>query len=45
VITDSVAAADTGDLPLQRVSLAPLLADVISRLHGDRSLSDLIVHA
>jgi hypothetical protein len=27
------------------MSLAPLLADVVSRLHGDRSLSDLIVHA
>jgi ribose-phosphate pyrophosphokinase len=43
--TDSVAPPDTGDLPHQRVSLAPLLADAVSRLHEDRSLSDLIVHA
>jgi ribose-phosphate pyrophosphokinase len=43
--TDSVALPDTGSLPHQRASLAPLLADVVSRLHGDRSLSDLIAHA
>jgi ribose-phosphate pyrophosphokinase len=43
--TDSVATPDTGTLPLLQVSLGPLLADVVSRLHGDRSLSDLIVHA
>jgi phosphoribosylpyrophosphate synthetase len=43
--TDSVVLPDTGSLPHQRVSLAPLLADVVSRLHGDRSLSDLIAHA
>lgn len=43
--TDSVAGGDTGSLPVERVSLAPLLADVVSRLHGDRSLGELIVHA
>jgi ribose-phosphate pyrophosphokinase len=43
--TDSVVLPDTGSLPHQRVSLAPLLAEVVSRLHGDRSLSDLIAHA
>jgi len=45
VTTDSVAPPDTGGLLLERVSLAPLLAEAISRLHGDRSLGELIVHA
>jgi ribose-phosphate pyrophosphokinase len=44
VVTDSVAPARVGGLPLQVVTLAPLLADAIRRLHEDRSLSDLIVH-
>jgi hypothetical protein len=43
--TDSIALPDTGSLPHRRASLAPLLADVLSRLPGDRSLSDLIAHA
>jgi len=43
VVTDSVAPARVGGLPLQVVTLAPLLADAIRRLHEDRSLSDLIV--
>ena len=43
--TDSVAAPDATGLPLERIGLAPLLADAISRLHSGRSLSDLIVHA
>jgi phosphoribosylpyrophosphate synthetase len=30
---------------LEVVSLAPLLAEAIDRLHNDRSLDDLIVHA
>jgi ribose-phosphate pyrophosphokinase len=42
--TDSVA-APAGAPPHERVGLAPLLADVISRLHGDRSLNDLLIHA
>jgi ribose-phosphate pyrophosphokinase len=45
VTTDSVAAPEVGTLPLERVTLAPLLADAIGRLHHDRSLSELIVHA
>ena len=42
--TDSVAGPDGSGPPLERISLAPLLADAISRLHGQRSLSDLLVH-
>ena len=44
VITDSVAAAKDLSLPIQAVSLAPLLAETIERLHNDRSLSRLIIH-
>jgi ribose-phosphate pyrophosphokinase len=44
VTTDSVAARAAAP-PHERVSLAPLLAEAISRLHGDRSLSDLLIHA
>ena len=44
VTTDSVAPrADLG-LPLQIVSVAPLLADVIARLDRDESLGDLVSH-
>jgi ribose-phosphate pyrophosphokinase len=42
--TDSVAAPAGGGPALVRVTLAPLLADAITRLHGDRSLAELIVH-
>ena len=45
VVTDSVASCPTEALRVQRVSLAPLLADAIRRLHEGRSLGDLIVHA
>jgi ribose-phosphate pyrophosphokinase len=45
VVTDSVVDPSDGQLPLQVVSLAPLLAEAIGRLHTDRSLSDLLVHA
>jgi phosphoribosylpyrophosphate synthetase len=31
-------------LPVQVVSLAPLIADVIARLHENKSLGDLIWH-
>jgi ribose-phosphate pyrophosphokinase len=43
VVTDSVAQEG---LPawVQTVSLAPLLADAIGRLHGDESLAPLITH-
>ena len=44
IVTDSVALAPNLPLPLQVVTLAPLLAEVIERLHDDRSLSDLIVY-
>jgi ribose-phosphate pyrophosphokinase len=45
MVTDSVArAAGTDDLPLAIVSVAPLLAQTICRLHEDRSLADLLVH-
>lgn len=42
--TDSVAARHDLPLPLERVSLAPLLATAIRRLHGNESLADLYVH-
>jgi len=45
VVTDSVASSPAGELQVRRVSLAPLLAEAIRRLHEDRSLGDLIVHA
>lgn len=44
LVTDSVA-AQTGELRARRVTLAPLLAEAIRRLHDDRSLADLLVHA
>ena len=46
IVTDSVCThqAGAGALPLQVVSVAPLLADTIARLHDDRSLADLLVH-
>ena len=40
---DSVA-GETGALRVRRVTLAPLLAEAIRRLHDDRSLADLLVH-
>jgi ribose-phosphate pyrophosphokinase len=45
VATDSVAVAADFPTPLQVVSLAPLLAEAIQRLHQERSLSDLMAHA
>jgi ribose-phosphate pyrophosphokinase len=47
VTTDSIAVPDdrTAGLPLERVTLARLLADAIRRLHEERSLEDLLVHA
>lgn len=35
VATDSVSLGRPAHLPLERVSLAPLLADAIRRLHGN----------
>jgi ribose-phosphate pyrophosphokinase len=45
VVTDSVASSTAGGLAVRRVGLAPLLAEAIRRLHEDRSLGDLVVHA
>lgn len=44
IVTDSVAAREGLALPLQVVSLAPLLAEAIRRLHENKSLGDLTVH-
>jgi ribose-phosphate pyrophosphokinase len=43
-VTDSVAAPAGLPFALQVVSLAPLLAETLSRLHTNTSLSDLLVH-
>jgi ribose-phosphate pyrophosphokinase len=43
-VTDSVARPASEPLSLQVVSLGPLLAEAITRLHNHRSLSDLLVH-
>jgi len=45
VATDSTPIAPDLPVPCQVVSLAPLLAEAIRRLHGQQSLADLIVHA
>jgi ribose-phosphate pyrophosphokinase len=42
--TDSVAMVRDIELPMQVLSLAPLIADVITRLHENKSLGDLIWH-
>src|SRR5215217_1819470 len=45
IVTDSVPPPEGLDLPLELVSLAPLLADAIDRLHNERSLDELLEHA
>lgn len=45
VATDSTPIAPDLPFPCQVVSIAPLLAETIQRLHGQQSLADLIVHA
>ena len=45
VVTDSVRPPDGLSLPLEVISMAPLLAKAVDCLHNDRSLDDLIVHA
>jgi len=45
VVTDTVLLPLPPRLPLRVVSVAPLLADAIRRLHEGRSLADLLVHA
>ena len=44
-VTDTVLLPLPPRLPLRVVSVAPLLADAIRRLHEGRSLADLLVHA
>ena len=44
VTTDSVTPLETLALPVQIVSVAPLLADVIRRLEREESLGDLVSH-
>jgi ribose-phosphate pyrophosphokinase len=45
LVTDSVAASPESALPLHVTSLDALLTETIKRLHDQRSLSDLLVHA
>lgn len=44
LVTDSVPIGHDLPLPVERVSLAPLLATVIRRLHRGESLADLFAH-
>lgn len=44
VVTDTVSNTTPVGLAVQRVSVAPLIADAITRLHQGRSLSDVILH-
>lgn len=45
LVTDSLSLQGIADdLPLKVVTIAPLLAEAISRLHRDESLGDLLVH-
>ena len=44
IVTDIVPPPEGLDLPLEVVSLAPLLASAIDRLHNDRSLDELLEH-
>jgi ribose-phosphate pyrophosphokinase len=44
LVTDSVTGPTESGLPLQVTSLDALLAEAIRRLHGQRSLRDLLVH-
>jgi ribose-phosphate pyrophosphokinase len=43
LVTDSLAVKLTPDVPLEVVSIAPLLADGIDRLHSRRPLDDLLM--
>jgi len=45
IVTDSVAIADGHPLPVRLASVAPLLADTISRLHCGQSLEGLLSHS
>lgn len=43
VVADSVPPPEGLELPLEVVSLTPLLAEAVDRLHNDRSLDELLV--
>lgn len=43
LVTDTVRPGPVGSVPVQVQSVAPLLADVIGRLHCDRPLNDLVM--
>ncbi len=45
IVTDSVALPDLQLLRIEVATVAPLLGEAVSRLHHDRSLSELLVHA
>jgi len=44
IVTDTLSATELPGIPVRVVSVAPLVADAISRLHTGRSLGDLLVH-
>jgi ribose-phosphate pyrophosphokinase len=44
IVTDSTDVPRTSSLSLEVVSVAPLLADAVLRLHEGRSLADLLAH-
>jgi ribose-phosphate pyrophosphokinase len=44
IVTDSLPTTAQPSPPVHVVSIAPLLADAVSRLYHDRSLADLLVH-
>jgi ribose-phosphate pyrophosphokinase len=44
VVTSDSVPSSPGRLPVERLGLGPLLADAISRLHRDQSLTDLLAH-
>jgi ribose-phosphate pyrophosphokinase len=43
-VTDSVAVPNDLSLPIETVTLAPLLAEAIARLHKNQSMNELIAH-
>jgi ribose-phosphate pyrophosphokinase len=45
IVTDSVAPPAAIRLPIEVVSIAPMLARVIENLHENRSLGDVVAHA
>jgi ribose-phosphate pyrophosphokinase len=44
IVTDSVPLSEDAALPVEVASVAPMLADAVSRLHRDQSLGDLVSH-